>query len=103
MYRLFCAAIVLSILALPVTAGEGGDLRLQAVADQSPPWQQHSGRSLLVAKKWDELSSEEKKRIREAEKKYKKLPQEKKEKLRKKWEKMPEKEREKYKIEKKYR
>lgn len=58
---------------------------------------------LLLSKKWDELSDKEKKRIKDAKEKYRKLPADEQQKLRKKWEKMSPKEREKYKLEKKYR
>lgn len=59
--------------------------------------------SWFMAKKWDELSDNEKKRIKDAKEKYRKLPSDEQKKLRKKWEKMSPKEREKYKLEKKYR
>jgi Protein of unknown function (DUF3106) len=58
---------------------------------------------VLTAKKWDELSDKEKRKVKEAKEKYRKLPKEDRQKLREKWEKMPQKEREKYKLEKKYR
>lgn len=77
-----------------------------AARQQIPPhyndhWNTDS--QLLVAKKWDDLSDREKKRVKEAQDRYQKLPQDKKEKLRQKWEKMPEREKEKYRLEKKYR
>lgn len=67
------------------------------------PWKYDVLPSLLLTKKWDELSEEEKKRVQEARDHYKKLPPEKKEQLRKKWEKVPPEEKKKYKLDKKYR
>jgi len=81
---------------------------LQLFASQQPKLSQHAepnshGNYFLLAKKWDELSDQEKKRVKQAQDRYQKLPPDKKEKLREKWEKMPKKEKEKYRLEKKYR
>lgn len=86
------------ILLIPVQALAGQQQKGSLYND---PW--NTGSQLLAAKKWDELSDQEKKRVKEAQDRYQKLPQDKKEKLRKKWEKMPEREKEKYRLEKKYR
>jgi len=62
-----------------------------------------AGHPQLLAKKWKDLSDQEKKRIREAKEKYDRLPADRQENLRRKWEDMPKKEKEKYQLERKRR
>ena len=90
------------VLALSIPAAQAGTTGSATPVSVAPPWPSHQ-QGLLLAKKWDELSREEKKKVKEARDKYKKLPREKKDKLRKKWEDMPREEREKYKLERRYR
>lgn len=65
-------------------------------------WDQASG-SYQLAKKWEDLSDKDKKRVREAKERYDKLPNKRKTKLREKWENMPPEEKKKYRLDKKYR
>ena len=66
------------------------------------PWASpHPGQ--LLAKRWEDLSAREKKQVREAQKRYEKMPEDRKQQLRKKWENMPNKERSKYKLERRKR
>lgn len=66
--------------------------------ENSAPWGGY-GHVQLLTKKWDDLSQDEKKRVREAKERYRNLPEDRQERLREKWEKMPKKERDKYKLE----
>lgn len=104
--------ILVSLLLLPqalfaqnsTTGSDGASdfFNPQGFLDKHP-WRYQAIAPLLLTKKWDDLSEEEKKRVREARDRYKQLPPEKKEQLRKKWEKVPPEEKKKYKLDKKYR
>lgn len=63
------------------------------------PWEGNPKNVQLLTKKWEELSQDEKKRVREAKERYKSLPEDRQERLREKWENMPKNERDKYKLE----
>jgi len=101
-------------LTLPLTFVLAALLSVTAVADirrddyAAPVWRQPAGlrgqdSPLLLAKRWEDLTPEEKERVKEAKERYKNLPDDKKERLRKKWENMPKDEKEKYKLERRYR
>lgn len=62
-----------------------------------------AGHPALLAKRWDELSEQDKRRINEARDRYERMPRDKKQNLREKWERMPAREKEKYRIERKKR
>jgi len=99
-------ALVLLFTCLPVLANEREPdfsvssfairSAIQSVYDSPPP-------PILLAKKWEELSPTEKRRVKDAQDKYRKLPNKKQKKLRDEWDKMPKRERDKYKLEKDYR
>ena len=98
-------AVLLPLFAITSTHAESDHVRSLQHQEMftEAPWSQPSTVQLQLAKKWDELSSEEKKKVREAQERYKQLPQEKKQKLKKKREKVPDKETDKYKLERRYR
>ncbi len=58
-----------------------------------------TGWQLASRKKWEELSDEEKRRIREVREQYRKLPPEKQEELRRKWQDLPDRKKERYRLE----
>ena len=98
--RLLVVTLLLSTLSLWASAG--------TAQPSHNPWgasvlRQDRTQAIQLAKKWDDLSEKEKKRVREAKERYERLPDKKREKLREKWERMPPKEKEKYRLEKKYR
>ncbi len=78
-----------------------------ADVERASGWQRFNGQNqvppaplLMVAdKRWDELSREEKERIRDARERYRKLPRDKQEKLRRQWEDLPDREKRKYRLE----
>ncbi len=93
------------LLASSLAAATAPDFAVDVAAGRgaaSSPWGAPPLPFTLV-KKWDDLSPEEKKRVKEARERYQKLPDDRQEKLRRKWEEMPKQEREKYKIDRKYR
>ena len=102
MTRKICLFLLTVVVSAPALADKGPGSR-QAGNGGFDPWHQRSVYGFELAKKWDELSPEEKRRVREAKERYRKLPEDKQEKLREKWEKMPKDEREKYKLERRYR
>ncbi len=63
------------------------------------PWESRPQDVQLLTKKWEELSQDDKKRVREAKERYRSLPEDRQERLREKWENMPKNERDKYKLE----
>jgi hypothetical protein len=74
------------------------------LAGQAPsPFYSDGKGEFFLAKKWEELSDQEKQRVRQAKERYQQLPQDRQEQLRRKWEKMPEQEKEKYRLERKRR
>lgn len=72
-------------------------------SEVSHPFAASHAPHFLLVKKWDDLSERDKRRIREAQDRYERMPRDKRENLREKWERMPAREKEKYRIERKYR
>lgn len=89
---------VIALMLAPTIAlaGLGKPYAPERMHQQNP---ESGNPHLLLAKKWDELSDDERKRIKDAKERYQKLPPEKKEQLRNKWENMSPKEKEKYRLE----
>lgn len=106
-------ALCLALLPLVAAAGE----RPPSAADgaRQAPWPDRftaagpglrdsstapfTGWQLASGKKWEELSEEEKRRIRDARERYRRLPPEKQEELRRKWKELPDRKKERYRLE----